>query len=246
MGRVSFYTVVVWLLCIGSWPAFAYEGKEEYCSDRRPAPVGINIELELPDPHYDFQKSIKEINVDRSGLDEWIVRNGMQQVWKSKEMTKLGYAAGGMAMLSSMGVIARHYDRYGVYYCTYVSNIDIAMMFRTLVVIPKNFKRGGCRFNLIHEHELLHYQTNRDVVRKFVERLYRDLPVIIADIENRQPYVQKSEVQNAFKRLQESIKFAVESYILDSMRAELDRKHALIDTPEEYASSSAKLRACKD
>lgn len=240
------FCILVWLLCIGSWPAFAYESKEEYCSDRRPAPIGINIELELPDPYYDFKKSIDDINIDRSGLDEWIVRNGMQQVWQSKEMTRLGYAAGGMATMSSMHLTAKHYDRYGVYYCTYVSKIDIAMMFRTMIVIPKNFKRNGCRFNHVHEHELLHYQTNRDVVRKFVERLYRDLPVIIAHIENSQPYVPKAEVQNAFKRLQENIKFAVESYILDSMRIELDRQNALIDTPEEYASSGEKLRACKD
>lgn len=161
-------------------------------------------------------------------------------------MTKLGYADGGAALVSGLGMMARYYDRYGVYYCIYISKLELAMMFRTRIVIPKEFKNGGCRFNMIHEHEYRHYQANRDVTEEFVKRLYKDLPVIIADIENRQPYVQKSEVPQAFKRLQENIKLAIESYIIESMREEMKRRNSLIDTPEEYASTGPKLRACKD
>lgn len=244
MGRLLLQLPII--LIVFSSPAFAQEKKGQVCADRRPTPLAINIELELPDPVYDFHQSYAEINRDTSSMDEWMARNGMQKVWKSKELSKLGYADGGTAIMSSMYMTARHFDQYGVYYCTYIASVDVAMMMRTRIVIPKNFKKGGCRFNLIHEHEYRHYQTNRTVTEEFVKRLYKDLPVIIADIENRQPYVQKSEVPKAFERLKASIASAIDVYIVESMRAELTRKNDLIDTPEEYASSGPKMKACKD
>jgi hypothetical protein len=243
MARLLFNISLI--ACFLSSPAFAGENGQ-MCAERRPTPLAINLELELPDAVYNLHESLSDINRDNSGLDDWITRNGMQKVWKSKEMSKLGYAEGGTAVMSSLYMMARHYDQYGVYYCTYIASVDVAMMMRTRIVIPNNFKKGGCRFNLIHEHEYRHYQTNRAVADEFVKRLYKDLPVIIADIEGRQPYVQKSEVPKAYERLKTSVASAIELYIVESMRAELTRRNDLIDTPAEYASSGPKMKACKD
>ncbi len=244
MTRLLFQTFLI--LCLFSPHVYAQTEKGQYCKDLKGAPVQIDVQLELPKPVYDLHQSLKDINQDRSSIDDWLKRSGMQKVWRSQEMAKLGYAEGGMAMVSGVQMMARHYDRYGVYYCPYVTKVDLAMMFRTRIVIPKNFKNGGCRFNLIHEHELRHYQVNHDTAKKFVDRLNNDLSVIVSEIENRQPYVPKGEVPAAFERMKTEIKSAVEVYVLQSMREEMARQNMLIDTPEEYASSGPKLKACKD
>ena len=235
------------ILCFGL-PSLAHaqEKKGMYCKDLKPGGVKIDVQLELPKPMYDLKKDLKEINADRSGIDDWLTRNGMQKVWRSKEMSTLGYAEGGTAMVSGVEMMAQNYDPYGVYYCPYVTKVHLAMMFRTRIVIPKNFKNGGCRFNLIHEHELRHYQVNRDVAKKFVDRLNNDLTVIVSEIENRQPYVQRGEVPKAFERMKAEIRSAIEIYVIESMRDEMARQNGMIDTPEEYASGSVKIRACKD
>lgn len=242
MARFCLYALFV--LVSTSAPGWGAEGKS--CKDKKPKPVEINIELELPNPVYDLSQSLRQINEDRSGLDAWITRNGMQKVWSSKEMAKLGYADGGAALMSHVQMLGHHYDRYGIYYCTYVTKFDVAMMFRTRIIIPNNFKKGGCRFNHIHAHELRHYQTNRDTALAFVKRLNHDLAVIVSEIENRQPYVQRSEVPKAFERMKAEIAAAIEVYIVDAMGAALTRENDKIDTPEEYASSGPKLKACKD
>lgn len=120
------------------------------------------------------------------------------------------------------------------------------MMFRTRIVIPNNFKKGGCRFNTILEHELRHYNTNRTVAEEFVKKLYRDMPTIISEIENMQPYVIGAKVPETVETLKARIQDAIEVYLFEGMTRELSKRNGLIDTPEEYASSGPKLQACPD
>lgn len=79
MGR---FLLLAAILSVSFSPRLAYAqaAAGQLFADLRPAPVHINIELELPKPYYDFQKTIAEINRDRSTMDEWLVRNGMQKV----------------------------------------------------------------------------------------------------------------------------------------------------------------------
>jgi hypothetical protein len=215
------------------------------CADYKPAPTVINIELELPEPVYDLSRTIKEINKGKSA-DDWLEKNGMQKIWKSSDMVMLGYAEGGMAMMTSSRYKATNYDKYGVYYCPYVTHLDLAMIFRTRIVIPKEFPNGGCRFNAVNTHEYKHYKANRDVAEQFVRRLYKDLPVIIREIENRQPYVEGKDMNKTVELMKHGLRDAVESYIMMSMMEEGDRRNSMIDTPEEYAAAGPIMKACKD
>ncbi len=215
------------------------------CGAAKPAPTKITIDLSLPKPHYDLDLSIREINKNHSA-DDWIARNGMQKVWKSSEMTTLGYAEGAMGIAMSAHADLKPYDRYGVYYCPYIRDLDLSMIFRTRIVIPNNFKNGGCRFNTVHEHEYRHYMANREVAEKFVKRLYKDLPVIIGEIENRQPYIEGKDVPAAIEMMRAGITDAIESYIFQAIAIEAARRNNLIDTPEEYASAAPKMAACAD
>lgn len=215
------------------------------CADYKPAPTVINIELELPDPVYDLSRTIKEINKGQSS-DDWLRKNGMQKIWKSSDMMMLGYAEGGMAMMTSGKFKATNYDRYGVYYCPYVTHLDLAMMFRTRIVIPKEFKKGGCRFNAVHAHEYRHYKANRDVAEEFVRRLHKDLPIIIREIETRQPYVEGKDMNQTVEAMKTALRDAIESYIMMSMMEEGERRNGMIDTPEEYAAAGPIMKACRD
>lgn len=217
------------------------------CYQVKPAPTKINVSVELPEPFYNLKQDIKTVNKNRAEInDAWIAKNGMHKVWKSSDMVLLGYAEGEMALYYTARLDIQKYDSYGVYYCLYIKDIDISMMFRTRIVIPNNFKNGGCRFNLVHEHELRHYQTNRDVAQKFTDQLRRDLPVMVREMENRQPYIEGKHVKKVAENLKASLQDSVKAYIIDSMQAELARRNGQIDTPEEYASSGPKMAACAD
>lgn len=216
------------------------------CAGKKPFKTQISVSVELPPPLYDLKRSLSEINKKNDAADEWLVRNGMQKVWKSADMTMLGYAEGGAGMAAGFGLDAKRHDKYGVYYCLYVKHVDLSMIFRTKIVIPKNFKNGGCRFNEVHQHEYRHYEANREVVEKFTKKLEADLPFIISEMERTWPYVDGSNAMSTIEALKGSMKDAIEAYIMQGMSEELRRRNNLIDTPEEYASMGPKMQACKD
>ena len=116
MGTLRLLTAISFLCLLQPASALAAG-----CADYKPAPTVINIELELPDPVYDLSRTIKEINKGQNS-DDWLEKNGMQKIWKSSDMMMLGYAEGGMAMMTSSRYKATNYDKYGVYYCPYVAS----------------------------------------------------------------------------------------------------------------------------
>ena len=219
------------------------------CGDIKPFATKIVVQAELPEPVYELKISSLEINHTRESAkmkESWLKKNGMQKVWNSSEMETLGYAEGAAGLVSGYKLDVKKYDKYGVYYCVYVEEVELSMMFRTKIVIPSDFKRGGCRFNTVHEHEYRHYMANRDTVDQFIKRLQHDLPVMISTMENAQPYVEGKDVQQTIDNFKASIADAVEVYIMQGMADELARKNGLIDTPEEYASSGPKMAACQN
>jgi hypothetical protein len=232
------------LVLVFTLPAYAAE--TEFCHQIKPAPTTINVNLELPKPYYDLKQSIQDINKDNSDNEEWLKKNGMQKVWRSEDMTKLGYAEGGAAMMVSVQLQVKNYDMYGVYYCPFVTHIDVAMIFRTRIVIPKEIKKGGCRFKTVLEHELLHYQANGEVAIEFVEKLERDLPIIVAETEKMQPYVLGADVKKRVEDIKASLKDAIEVYVIKGMSDEMERRNSLIDTPAEYAAAGDKILACRN
>lgn len=233
----------MFFLCLLAAP---FQAEAAGCATTRPFNTKISIDLKLPEPVYDLKRDIADINKSDSSFDGWLRKNGMRKVWRSSSMRTLGYAEGGAGVVTSMSFQVWPYEGEGVYYCPYIKSVELSMMFRTRIVIPKNFKKGGCRFNTVHEHELRHYQTNRDTAREFVKKLYRDLPVIIKEIETRQPYVSGEKVQQTLDLYKASLKSAIELYMIEGMGKALEKRNGLIDSPEEYASAGPKMRACKD
>lgn len=216
------------------------------CADLKSSPTSVTVNLDLPKPFYDLKQSLNDINEDRSGVEDWLQKNGMQKVWRSESMTRLGYAEGGAALMSGLRLDIKKYDMYGVYYCLYITHVDVAMMFRTRIVIPKELKKGGCRFNTVLEHELRHYQANGETAIKFTEQLEKDLPVIVAETEKKQPYVLGADARKRAEDLKASVKDAIEAYIIHGMVKEMERVNGHIDTPQEYDSMGPKMAACPD
>lgn len=217
------------------------------CATKKPFQTVYKISAELPEPLYDLKSSLRDINKDKN-FDDWITRNSMQKVWKSSDMSALGYAEGAAGLVTGFVIDVQKLDRYGVYYCLYIKHVEISMMFRTKIVIPRNFKKGGCRFNTVHEHEHRHYVANRETAQKFMDQLKNDLPTIVHHIENADPYLggKNFSPHATVERIKGDLKSIIEVYVMEGMAKELRDRNNLIDTPEEYAAAGPKMQACKD
>jgi hypothetical protein len=227
-------------------PQPSHAGKYRACAGAKDFRTALKIDLAIPEPHFDFSKSRKQMNGDgeKEAHKEWLKKNGMQTVWSADRMETLGLAAGGWGLISQFRSVAKPYDSYGTAYCPYFRVIELNMIYRTIISIPRNFKKGGCVFNIVMEHEMRHHATNVAVAREVVARLQKDLPTIIAEIETSGSYVPRHQVDSRFRYLQASLEDAIDIYVQESMKAEMRRRNDLIDTPAEYERSSRKIEKC--
>jgi hypothetical protein len=228
-------------------PDSSYAAKYRACAGAKDFRTALKIDLAVPGPYFDFSQSRKQLNSDRQEAhEEWLKKNGMQTVWSADRMETLGLASGGWGLVSQFRAVAKPYDTYGTAYCPYFSAIELNMMYRTIISIPKDFKKGGCVFNTIMEHEMRHHETNVAVAREVVARLERDLPTIVAEIETSGSYVSRNQVDARFKFLRDSLEGAVNIYIQENMRTEMRRRNEKIDSPEEYERSSREVDRCDE
>lgn len=215
------------------------------CQTIKPYKTEIVINLEVPDPYYDFTKNKNQVNAaGQASRDEWLARNNMHGVWSSNHMTTLGQASGGWAANYSWNIEGQPLDQYGAYSCIFVKRIEVNMMFRTMIIIPKDYPRKSCDFEVIHEHELRHYDVNRRVALKTAMQLEKDMPVVIMDLE--QDYIGRDKVEGRFEEIKKSVQDLVEVYFKQVMSEEMDHLNNLIDTPEEYSSHKTKVAACEE
>lgn len=214
------------------------------CEKIKPRPSVININLETPDPYYDLDRSLAYLNSDGGkGAEEWLKKNNMQNIWSSKHMTTAGRAAGGWGAYYQYRMDAQPVDSYWAYGCLFIEEINVEMMFRTIIQIPVEYPEGSCEFNFINEHELKHFQVNRDVAQKTAERLRKDMPEIIRILE--QQHIGSDQLKVKAEEFKAGIKEMVDVYFQQVMAEEMERLNGLVDSPEEYAKSGELMDYCR-
>ncbi len=215
------------------------------CAALKDFATRISVNVELPNVVYDFSKSRREINRNQHAQhEEWLKKNNMQAIWRASEMETLGYAAGGWGLSSGFRASAKAYDQFATYVCPYVMEVDLDMMYRTIINIPKDFPRNGCTFNLILEHERRHHATNAAIVKTYTGRLKDDLKVIVREIESSQPYVPRQNLQAAYAAMEQALKDALDIYLTQAIAIEMKKRNGVIDSPKEYMQTGALIDKC--
>lgn len=228
------------LMLICANPVWA---QDSVCAQKKPFVSDILIEMETPDPHYDFSRDLAYLNNDGGkSAEEWLKKNNMQGVWSSKHMQTAGLASGGWGVYYEYTIDPEPLDQYWAYACLYVKELKIRMMFRTIIMIPKEYPKGSCAFNLIHTHELKHFNVNKMVAQKTAERLRQDMPQILADLEKE--HVGSDNIHPHSDRMKESIRGIVDVYFQQVMGEEMEKLNHFVDTPEEYGSFGVEMRKC--
>ncbi len=242
MVRISgiVMALFIWLLPLSG--AYA-QATPSACAQKKPYASKITINMETPDPYYDLTKNLAFLNNDGGrSHEEWLKKNKMEGVWSSKHMQTAGRASGGWAAYYSYSLDAEPLDDYWAYGCLYVKELTIDMMFRTLILIPSEYPKGSCEFNLIHPHEMRHYEVNKQVALKMTERLRKDMPQIITMLEAE--HVGSDKLKARAEEVKQGIKEMVDVYFKQVMSEEMERLNNLVDTPEEYAGFGKNMRKC--
>jgi len=205
--------------------------------------TSLVLNPEIAPPYILHDKSLQEINAETEATKkEWLQKNGMQEVWSSNELQTLGYAMGGLAAVTKIKMLSTPYDRYGTYYCPLFKDIEIDIIYRTLIRIPKEIPKGSCVYNHILQHEMRHHRANGDSFARYMTQLRKDLPRMASYFEN--TLVKRAAVQQKFQSMKSAIDDAVQLYIRDYVLVEAKKINEGIDSPQSYAAEAKKMEAC--
>ncbi len=239
--KLILITLLSFLFVNPVWAAYP----QSPCLQKKPYKRDVVINLEVPEPHYDLTKTKAYLNNDGGrAKEEWLKKNNMQSVWSSKHMTTMGLAEGAWAANYRWMIDPEPLDQYWAYACLYVRHLEINMIFRTMIIIPKDYPRNSCDFEVIHEHELKHYKVNRMVALKTAKRLEDDMPKILATLES--PHTGSDSINARAADIKKSLQELVDVYFKQVMREEMAALNGKIDSPEEYSSHDKQVRACEE
>ena len=213
------------------------------CSgENRRDPIRVSLNFEVADPYILQDQEFKQINEESEATrSKWLEDNGLKEVWTTKDLDTLGYAMGGMASNYIISAHARS-RAYRTYYCAYYKRIEINIMYRTLIRIPKEIPKGSCVYNVILAHELRHDKANSDSFHRYMLQLQKDLPKM-AEFYERTP-IEPGALESRYKVMQASIKDAIELYIKEYVYPASAKINKEIDSPESYKAEAEKIRAC--
>lgn len=135
-------------------------------------------------------------------------------------------------------------DQFGAYYCTFVLHMNIAILFKTEINIAKEYPQGTCQYDAIDGHEYKHYQVNRYVMEQAVEKMRRDLPAIIRDMET-QGHFPRGEIEERRETMSRALEDMFRIYMKEQLAKKMRELNAKVDTPEEYDRVGKLMEICK-
>lgn len=146
----------------------------------------------------------------------------------------IGLAASGFSLRYRPEVSYRRAQ--GVGYCVFLVRARVTAGYEKFTVyINNDYPEGSCEYDAVLAHEMEHVRIDREVLQKYeakfqkvLRRLLRNKKAIYAQrmVEARSAYYLEFERQL--------------KPVVAKMKAERDRRHAAIDTPENYRKEQAK------
>jgi hypothetical protein len=211
-----------------------------YCKDKRDFVPEIDVVLVTPDPVFVFTKSIRDLNSENGEKmrAKW-ADTREKQVW-IENANLAGLARGGSGFHTRSRFVGIPYGGLAALYCPFFKKVEIQVFYSTTIFVASDFKKGSCRYNDVLEHEMTHHNINLKIVTEYAMRLEKDLPKMLAQIEN-YGYVSHDKIDYRFELMRGSIADAVDIYGHEAWK-KMQTENAKIDTIENYEAEAAKCR----
>jgi len=233
---------LLFLLCF-FYPSVVFAN--QYCQEKkRSLHTRVALKAEIAAPYILQDSTLAQINAEtKESRETWLKEHHMEEVWASNETHTLGYAMGGMASAYKTELFAVPYDDYGIYYCPFFKDVEINIIYRTLIRVPKEFPKGTCLYDVILRHEMRHHTANKESFDRYMTQLKGDLPQMVRYYE--QVPVKRATVQQKFGNMKISVEEAIKLYIQDYVLVAAKKINDEIDSPESYAAEAKKMEACE-
>lgn len=206
------------------------------CSNYKNFHSAIEYEVIQEPTQYVYTSSRKALTQQSQGsMEEWKKKHEghawLSSVGKNTKWHTNGVNKGSMSVGTEVELVAKPYDKYGIYYCPYVKRLKVIIKYSSEIFIASEIKKGTCRFDAVMEHELRHHHTNWTVVQTLAKRMEADTNKIIKYLERK--YIRREKVQAGFENIKLGVKDALHVYG-EEIFSRMDEFNDHVDTPDEY------------
>ena len=118
--------------------------------------------------------------------------------------------------------------------CISIKSIEIMVHLDPKIFISRDHFPGSCKHNVIHQHELMHLQTDQQIILDYTSVIQQNLYRYFAKVPNVIGPVVKAAIPSARSELSSRVD-RITAPIFKTMEKDRDARHGRIDTPEEYA-----------
>ncbi len=128
--------------------------------------------------------------------------------------------------------------------CMWYDSIDVNIDMSPVIMVAKEYRKGGCHFQQVYAHELEHIQVDRQVVNEYAKILGQKLLTQV----NRRPLIgpfRTSLSTSKQKQMQDRLNTIVRRNN-DEMMRERTKRQALVDSKENYDKVSDMLHSVCD
>ena len=204
----------------------------------------------MPPPKYDASKTFDQLTdrhfesnlraLEKEGLKTTGIRRHDLPQSQVRAITSGSYNAG-----YSYHARAQSVDKYGVYYCPYITQLEITFFYQSTIFMAKELKKGSCAYDEVMKHEWKHHTANTISIKKYSDKLKEDLPIIVRELEDSLGYVDGSQIQTRYDMIKLAVQDVLDIYYGEAMK-EQEKRNDLIDTPFEYARVNTAIQVCKN
>ena len=123
--------------------------------------------------------------------------------------------------------------------CIWFDSVDVKIHMSPLIMIAKEYRKGGCHFKEVMAHERDHVDVDTKVVNEYAQKLGQQLMQAVSVQPHMGPFPtsQKDAIQ---KKMEQRLQTIVKANN-DAMMLERGRRQAQVDSKENYDAISKKI-----
>lgn len=242
MIRRSAFVALCMMMAV-STPAMADTRTE--CQRIKPAATDIAVELFMPEQRFanDLHGPAIVQGSAQNAFTQWANTSVADPVWVHADSRLSTFNGLALNIQTSFETDSRPVDQFGTEFCPFVTSAQVDILALGYASIPQEHKPDSCRGQTLAEHEVKHYQVNQYVLQQAVEKLRRDLPRMIRDLEA-ESLVPAAERLARGDSMKQTLQSAVEEYMSEEVAARLRTLNRQVDTLVEYERIKKLTQVC--
>lgn len=216
------------------------------CAQLKPGASLVEVEVFMPEPRFDASLSGDEILGGRAAANATAVaaKDKLRPIWSQTDPETRTFSTLMWDIQTNFVMQSQPVDQFKTRFCPYVMEATIDILGLSMISMSKDSQPGTCLGEEIASHEYKHFEVNKYLLEQAVQKLRRDMPRIIRDMEM-EGYVPEAELQTRMDAMKAAMTDAINAYLTEEVGRRMTAMNSQADSPEEYDRMSKLVEICE-